>query len=168
MYYARGVPWLFIVVLLPAVLYGGNVFVTEDELMRQPLSADSLPLLLAMTAVPLAFVVFVFVSFRFNRRLVRSIHLLPDRRLLITTVNNTPLPARPRSHPLDALLPSFAWSGAPDKTLERLRFVREDADGVDWYWLHVKPNRAEDAEAELLDRILSSNRLSTRELLQQH
>ena len=148
--YARGVPLLYVFLLFPVM-----VFVIYQT---YPLSPPSSSLgVVPFTVLPLALLLLAAAFVRFNQRLVSTIHLLPHRRLSLRTINML-RSSDPVVLPLDALIPPFAYSGAADKSLERLRFVRDDG-GVTTFFIYPMPNRAEDADAELLTRILTHNRL---------
>ena len=153
--YARGVPYLYLILLLPAVIY-----VAYDT--YPPASLSSYTVFFSLTLLPLSFLGLFALFVRFNSRLVSTIHLLPHRRLSLTTVNML-RPSHPIILPLDALIPPFAWSGAADRSLERLRFCHPDGS-CSQFFIHPMPNRAEDHDADLLHTILTHNRLHNKEL----
>ena len=167
--YARGVPYLFLFLLLPVVSFAIYATYSPSASASARPSASSYLSILPLTLLPLSFLLVVAAFARFNRRLVATIHLTPDRRLALTTVGMLPSSSSSPPHfivrPLDALIPPYAWTGANDRTLHRLRFVREgEAGGVDEYWLYAAPSKAGEQGVELLRRIMTDNRLSSREL----
>ena len=153
--YARGVPYLYLLLIMPAVSY-------VIYLSYPPTSLSSLASLLPLTLLPLSLLLVFGLFVRFNRRLISTIHLLPHRRLALTTLNML-APSPPIVLPLDALLPPFAYSGAADRSLERLRFCLPDGS-ASTFFIHPLPNSAEDADADLLHAILTHNRIDNQQL----
>ena len=166
--YARGVPYLFLFLLLPLVSYAIYATYEPSTTASASPTVDSYLSILPLTVVPLSFLLLVAAFVRFNRRLIATIHLMPDRRLALTTMNMLPSSASTPDYiikQLDALIPPLAWTGSNDRTLHRLRFVREgEAGGVDQFWLYAAPSKAGQQGVELLRRIMTDNRLSSREL----
>ena len=168
--YARGVPYLFLFLLFPVVSYSIYATYAPSTAASAPPNAASYLSILPLTVLPLSFLLLFAAFVRFNRRLIATIHLLPDRHLALTTMNMLPASSSSPPNfilkPLDTLIPPYAWTGSQDRTLTRLRFVREgETGGVDEYWLYATPSKAGQQGVELLRRIMTDNRLSSRDLV---
>jgi hypothetical protein len=172
MFHYRAVPLGFMLVVFPSIILGVYYlnFVEVEEaadIAPNTLKTVILENKLLISAAGLAFPLLATLCISLvNRRIIREISLLPNRKVRFTTVGT--FKSSRKIYDLDLIMPSYAEAGSVMNGFYRLSVLNRDNNIKKpfKYLIFPFPNKVLPHKIEQLLQLLRNNRFSDRDLKQ--